>query len=127
MDDAVLKFEAEVLLDCEQCFEISRIFKVVVAAFDTFAAGGGDLREIDQDIALESGLAPVLAHICSILLLTDHNARLCLACLLDFCVLVRIIGPIAARFWHSDTKWRIYVQGPPSTGLLLIQLLSYVT
>ena len=125
MDDAVLKFEADFLLDCEQCFEIPNNSKVVVAAFDTFAAGGGDLREIDQDIALESGLAPVLAHICSILLRTDHEARQCLACLLDFRVLVRMIDPIAAQFWHSDMKCR--VQGPPSTRMLLIQFPSYVT
>ena len=125
--DAVLKFEAEVLLDRKQCFEISKISKVLVSAFDRFAVGGGDPHRIDQNIALEIGLVPVLARICSILLRTDYEARQCLSCLLDFRVFVGMIGPIAARFWHSATEWRIYVQGPPSTRMLLIQFPSYVT
>ena len=104
---------------------LSKISRVLVSAFDTFVAGGGDLCEIDYDIAQDTGLIPVLAHICSILLRIDYETHQCFACLLDFSALVRMIDPIVAHFWHSDTKWR--KQGPPSARMLLDQLLSYVT
>ena len=70
---------------------ISKISRSLVYAFDTFAAGGGDLCKIDIDIAQDTGLIPVLARICSIYLQSDYDGRRCFACLLDFRVLVRMI------------------------------------
>ena len=127
VDDAVAKFEAETLSNCDRCVVISKISRSLVYAFDTFAAGGGDLRKIDIDIAQDTGLIPVLARICSIYLQSDYNGRRCFACLLDFRVLVRMIDPIASRFWYSDAKWRIMLGGPPSTRMLITQFLSHVT
>ena len=125
IDESVAKLEAEVLLNCDRCFAISSISRVLVSAFDTFEAGGGDLRKIYIDIAQDTGLVPVLARICSIYLdSTDHH---CFACLLDLRVLVRMIDPIVSRFWPSDSKWRLMLGSPPSTGMLISQFLSYVS
>ena len=77
VDEAVLKLESEVLLNCERCFALSNISRGLVSAFDMFAAGGGDLCKIDTDIAQDTGLIPVLARICLIFLRTDYKARQC--------------------------------------------------
>ena len=68
IDKALLRFEVEALLDRGCCFALSKISRVLVPAFDTFAAGGGELCKIDHDIAHDTGLIPVLACICSIFL-----------------------------------------------------------